>query len=105
MNRIHEAYSPTDEVYYSQHVSALLTINGERVYLVKSYDDYLALKRQHTVTRRIQAMDLLCPGLYFCDMIGSDGSLLTIHLTEDDLHHNLMFAESQAQISNCAMVC
>lgn len=104
MNRIQEAYCLNDEVYYSDHVSAILTIDGERVYLVKSYDDYIALKRQHAVTHRIGAIEPDA-GLYRCDLVGSDGSSLTIHLTEEDIHHNILYVQSQMEINHVAMIC
>jgi len=104
MTQIQELYSLDDEVYFSEHVSAVLTIDGEKVYLVQSYDDYLTLKRQHTVTHKIGSMEPV-GGLYRCDMPASDGSVLTIYLTPEDVIHNLQLAESQMQINRVEMIC
>jgi len=104
MNRIQEVYGLNDEVYYSQHVSVLLTIDGERVYLVKSYDEYLELKRQHTVTYKIGSVEP-CGELYRFDLQGSDGSRLTIHVSDEDIIHNMRLTESVMEIFNAPAIC
>lgn len=104
MNRIQEAYCPDDEVYYSSHVSALLTIDGERVYLVKSYDDYLALKHQHTVTHRLARFEP-CGGLHKVEMDGTDGSIISFYVSDEDIIHNMRLTESVMEIFNAPAVC
>ena len=104
MNRLQEGYCLNDEVYYSAHISAVFTIDGEQVYLVKSYDDYLTLKRHVTVTHRIGSIEP-CGDLHKCEMIGSDGSKIVFYLGYDDIHHNMQYTESQMSIQHIPAIC
>ena len=103
-HRLSEDDCTSDAVYDHPVFSATFTINGKRIYICKSFDDYLSLKKQVTVTHRIEAMDLLCPGMYFCDMVGSDGSKLTIHLSDEDVAHNIRLTETQFSVQHIPTV-
>lgn len=100
MKRLEREYLLNDEVYYSQHVSAVLTIEGELVYLVQTYDDYIRLKKQVTVTHRILSLEPCCAEMHKCELIGTDGSIFSFYMNDDDIHHNLQFTENQMQIQN-----
>ena len=104
--RLEQAYCLDDEVYYSDHVSATLTIDGETVYVVKCHEDYLALKRREIVTYRITAFHHLTDvDLYRCEMHGTDGSELAIHLSAEDTYHNIAIAERKVMDNVSEMVC
>jgi hypothetical protein len=104
MKELAQAYCLDDEVYYSDNVSAVFEIDGERVYLVKSYDDYLELKREVTVTHKIGGFEPYF-GLYKCDLHGSDGSMKTIYVTPEDVYHNMRVTERELNTQESLMIC
>ena len=93
----------SDEVYYSTRISAVVTIGGETVFIVRDYEEYLELKRAVTVTHRIRAI-VECGGMLRYVMTGSDGSEITIHLTMEDAIYNLRFAESVLSIKRLDLI-
>jgi hypothetical protein len=104
MKELDQAYCLDDEVYYSKNVSAVFEIDGECVYLVKSYDDYLELKREVTVTHKIGGFEPYF-GLYKCDLHGSDGSMKTIYVTPEDVYHNMRVTERELNTQESLMIC
>jgi hypothetical protein len=98
------AYCLDDEVYYSQNVSAVLTVDGETVYVVKNHDDYLKLKRTQIVTYRIAELEQVGE-LYRCLLAGSDASELLIHLSSDDIMQNMATTEAVMEIQTAQFVC
>jgi hypothetical protein len=99
-----DRYCTNDTVYEHPQVSVTFLFNGKRIFIVKTYDDYLELKRAVTVTHRISEFEL-CADLYKCDMEGSDGSRLTIHCTAEDVLHNLLCVQSQLDIRHIPAIC
>lgn len=98
------AYCLDDEVYYSHHTSAVFTIDGETIYIVKNYDNYLELKKQSTITRRVCSFEP-CAGLYVCTLDGSDRSTLQIHMTPEDVYYSLRFVEKAMQTQYAEVIC
>jgi outer membrane receptor for ferrienterochelin and colicin len=105
MNRIQEGYRPDDEVYYSEHISAVFDIDGEVVYLVRSYRDYLTLKKQITETFRSREVERVGGGLYKCTLDGSFGAELIFYITDDDMSHNISIGERAREVSICDCIC
>jgi hypothetical protein len=61
---------------------------------------YYDLKRRMVVTYRIAAMRPAGPDLHYCRLAGSDGSELEIHLSTEDLFHNIRETEKHTQVQH-----
>lgn len=104
-HRLKEDYCTSDTVYLHPSVSLTFLLEGRRIFIARCHSDYLALKKAVIVTYRIASIGPCCEDVYECIMDGSDGSTVVIHLTEEDVYHNLRYVESQMEINHLAMVC
>jgi hypothetical protein len=60
-------------------------------------DAHYVLKRRMIVTHRIIEMEREGCGVYLCRLAGSDGSELELHITAEDIHHNIAVTQETLQ--------
>jgi hypothetical protein len=96
-----------DECFHAdQPTSIAFEIAGRPVYLLceDEPDAYAYLKRAYLVTHKIAELEDL-GGLYRCVLEGSDGSELEIHITGEDVYHNMRVTENVLDTQMSQMVC
>ena len=99
-----DQYCTSDTVYNHPMLSATFTLNGKRIFITKDYDDYIDLKKQVTVTHRLARFEP-CGGLHKIEMDGTDGSVISFYVSDEDIIHNIRLTESVMEIFNAPAIC
>lgn len=87
--------------------TVFFVVNGIKCFIVPNKERAClhCIKTQGIVTHRIASMGKLVDGINTCDMTGSDGTVLRIFLTDEDVLSNMALAEDHQKMVYFDAVC
>lgn len=81
-----------EHTFMADIVGGIACKAGGRTFRIFPIGSRQACEPSRPVTHRVTQLGQVAADLYSCVMRGSDGSKLTIYLSDDDIRHNIQMA-------------